>query len=142
MPIGSVLSHRVSVVTRVAVLDDEGEPLLDDDGQYVTAEQVREIAADIQPKSGKEVTAPHQAGAAISTHTIYTTDLDVRPSDAIEHDPETCPRQPRDLPFWRFELEFNGDAAGRGHHLEIDARLIAPTVPVTPAGSGSAGSGS
>jgi hypothetical protein len=142
MPIGSVLTHRVQVVSRVSVLDDDGVPVLNEEGHPQVAEQVRTIRADIQPKSAREVASLHEAGAAISTHTIYTTDLAVHTSDAIEHDPELCGRA-RDLPFGHYEIDGTPDAAGRGSHLEISASLTAPSIRTDPVGSGSTpGSGS
>jgi hypothetical protein len=142
MPIGSLLDHRVSVVTRVAIVDEEGAPVHDHEGQVMTTDRTRLVAVAIQPKAAREVTAPHQAGAPISTHTIFATDLDIRAADALIHDPEACGKT-RDLPFGQYELTGVGDAAGRGHHVEIDAILTAPTVPGGAAGSGeTSGSGS
>jgi hypothetical protein len=137
--IASLLDHRVTLVRRVAVLDDFDEPVLDDYGHPLTVEERRtDVAVAIQPRSGKEIAATHQAGTAIATHMIFAVDRDITTADAIEHDPADCPKL-ADLPAGRYELDDAADAAGRGHHLELGARLVgeAETAPSPGGGSGS-----
>lgn len=147
MPIETLLTHRVSVLRRVGVLDEAGEPVLDQRGQPVTTDDTRPgVAVAIQPKSAKERAAQHQAGAAVSTHTIYAVDRTITTAGAIIHDPAACPMT-RDLPAGRYELSGTPDAAGVGHHLELDAVLVftpglGEAPPPGPSGSGDTGSGS
>jgi hypothetical protein len=138
MGISSLLVHRVTRIRQVRLVDGDGADILDELGQPVTADDSKPgIAAAIQPKSAREVAAIHQAGASISTHTIYTIERDFSTADAIVHDPELCPVT-ADLPAGRYELTGIPDAAGVGHHLELDAVLIGPpAVAATTGGSGS-----
>lgn len=140
--IETLLTHRVTLVRRAAVLEG-GRPVLDEDGHVQHAEQrTSGIAAAIQPLTSRERASQHQAGLTVSTHRIYAVGLRVTTADAIDHDPDACPQEP-DLPAVRYELNGVADAAGIGHHLEIDATEIGPTIkaaaPGGPAGSGSGG---
>jgi hypothetical protein len=142
MPIETLLTHRVSRIRRIGVLDDEGQPTTDEYGQPLSVEDAEPgIAVAIQPKTAREAAAFHQAGAAISTHTIYAVDRTILAADAIYHDPDACPVV-KDLPRGRYELSGVPDAAGLGHHLEIDATLVSLPEPAATPGSGGGGSGS
>lgn len=141
MTIGNrFLPHRVSIVRTVAVLDDADQPILDDYGQPTTATDTlaTDVRAGIQPKNAREVAALSQAGAAVSSHTIYLLPIDVSTADVIVHDPGNCPMR-TDLPSQTYEVDTVPDAAGAGHHLEINATLIgsAQSAYATPVGEGS-----
>lgn len=148
MGIGSLLTHRANLVRQVALIDTDGSAVLDEDGHAQRTDlTIPDVAVAIQPLSTKERAAQHQAGATVATHRIYALDRSISTVDFIEHVPETCPvLASRDLPYGRYELHATQDAAGLGHHIEIDATLIGPQLAVavtsgTP-GSGAGGSGS
>lgn len=142
MAIGSYLSHRVTLIRRVGLLED-GEPVLDEDGHAERTERrVPGIAAAIQPLSARERAAQHQAGVTVGTHRIFALERSITTADVIEHDPTTCPMPTaRDLPHELYELSARKDAAGVGHHLELDATVVGPSIAAAPAG-GPPGSGS
>jgi hypothetical protein len=115
----SLLDHEVAIYRAVET------GALDDFGHDVTALEVgQQFAAAIQPKSVREVAAITDAGASIGEWTIFCLPRVVTASDAIVHDTALCPKpDAEDLPTARFEITGVRNAAGRGHHLEIDARL-------------------
>ena len=126
MSIGSrFLNHRVSIARRSATLDEEDEPTFDEYGQPITSETTLAsgIAAGIQPKSARELAAISQAGVASSSHNIYMLPRDITTADAIVHDASECPVR-TDLPDMTFQVVAVPDAAGAGHHLEIDGQMV------------------
>lgn len=127
MPIGSRLEHRVTIVreSETGTLDDYGQPV-------TSAAVLATVQAAIQPRSAEEQAAVSQAGAAVSDHVIYLLPTDVTTADYISHDPVTCPMT-SDLPDARFEITGVPNAAGRGHHLEVEARLV--SAPAEAEGS-------
>lgn len=134
------LTHRVTLVRRAAILS-AGRPVLDEDGHIQhTEHRTTGIPVAIQPLSTRERAAQHQAGVTVSSHRIYAVGLGASTADVIEHDPETCPMAP-DLPFSRYELNGVADAAGLGHHLEIDATEIGPSITVAAVPGSGSGSG-
>jgi hypothetical protein len=137
MGIERFLNHRVSIVRQVAVLD-EGDPTYDDYGQPVRSASTiaSGVPAGIQPKAAVELAAISQAGAAKATHTIYLLPRDVSAADQVVHDPDACPLTV-DLPAGTYQLTGVPDAAGAGHHLELDAFLAGGPVSAyaTPVGS-------
>jgi hypothetical protein len=114
---------------------DETTGTEDDYGHAVTAPATGEdFRANIQPKSAREVALLSQAGAAIGDWTIFTLPRLIVPADKVIHDSSTCPvAEAADLPDATFELTGVRNAAGLGHHLEIDARLVGS--PTAVAGS-------
>lgn len=142
--IASLLTHRVNLVRRVALVDVAGDPVLDEDGHAQRTEHtVPNVAAAIQPISTKERAALHQAGATVGTHRIYALERSITTSDFVEHDPDACPLPAgQDLGPGRYELHAVQDAAGLGHHLEIDATLIGPALTTSTAVAAGSGSGS
>jgi len=138
---GEFLPHRVSIIRHGSILDEDGDPVLDDYGQPTTEDVTvaTGVAAGIQPKSAREVASVVQAGASISDHRIYMHPRDVTTADVIVHDPDACPMR-TDLPDARYSVVGVPDAAGAGHHLEIAAKLVgspqsAYAVPVGVEGS-------
>jgi hypothetical protein len=79
---------------------------------WATLSEVRGL---IQPKSVQEVAQLNQAGAVVSTHTIYMRPTAVQPADRIRFEPDDGRR---------YEIDGVRDAAGLGHHYEIDARVV------------------
>lgn len=122
MAIGSRLTHTVAIVRSSATgsYDDYNQPV-------VSEAVVGTVKAAIQPKTEREQLAVSQAGAAVSDHTIFLLPTDLTTADAILHDAETCPLT-HDLPTARFEISGVANAAGLGHHLEVDVRLVASPI--------------
>lgn len=137
---GRFLNHRVSIARRVGTLDEEDAATLDDYGQPVQTEAtlVSGVAAGIQPRSARELAAISQAGVASSSHRIYMLPRDITTADAIVHVADDCPVR-TDLPDLTFQVVSVPDAAGAGHHLEIEADLIGSqqAAYAVPVGEGS-----
>ena len=80
------------------------------DGTPTTLAEVRGL---IQPKAVQEMALASQAGVEVGDHTAF-----LRPLDGLRND---C---------WfehaggRYDIVGIRDAAGRGHHLEIDCRRV------------------
>lgn len=66
----------------------------------------------VQPKSYREVALQSQAGAVVSTHTIFMRPTDVQEADRILFGSA------------RYEIVGVRDAGGVGHHYELDAKLV------------------
>ena len=125
MSFGSRLTHTVSIVRK------SDAHTLDDYGQPVTSDEVIEtVKAAIQPRRENEREAVSQAGAATADHVIFMFPTVLRTADAIFHDQSVCPVV-RDLPTARYEISGVPNAAGLGHHLEVQARLISASQLAT-----------
>jgi head-tail adaptor len=118
MSFGSRLTHTVSIVRKADAhnLDDYGQPITSDD-------VIETVKAAIQPRRENEQGAVSQAGPAVADHVIFMFPTSLRTADAIVHDQSVCPVI-RDLPTARYEISGVPNAAGLGHHLEVQARLI------------------
>jgi hypothetical protein len=122
MSFGSRLTHTVTIVRA----SSSGDPDDDDEyGQPVETEGTHAtVKAAIQPLTrDTEQPLTTQAGAATADHRIYLFPMDITTADAIVHEAQACPMRP-DLPDGRYEVTAVPDAAGLGHHLEVEARLI------------------
>jgi head-tail adaptor len=135
MGIGRFLNHRVTI-NRAVVTFDGPDVVLDDHGQPVVTDTViATVAAGIQPKSARELAQLNQAGVASSTHSIYLLPTDVSTADRIVHVASACPLTV-DLPDGTYQVIGVPDAAGAGHHLELDAQLVGATQSaLAPVGS-------
>lgn len=124
MSLSRFLNHRVSIVRRAVVLDDEDEPILDDYGQPTTTQHTvaSDVPAGIQPKRAAELAAISQAGVAAADYTIYLFPQDITTADAIVHTASACPLT-TDLSDGTYQVTSVPDAVGAGHHLEISAKL-------------------
>lgn len=71
----------------------------------------------IQPKKVEEVAQLNQAGVVVSTHTIYLRPTEIQPSDRVVVATGGMAGS--------YEIDGVRDAAGIGHHLELDARMVA-----------------
>ena len=92
-------------------------PALDEYGQPVYAwATLATVAGTIQPKSATEVALQSQAGATMTDTVIYLMPTDVVAADRIRLDADASG------PY--YEITGVRDAAGRGDHLELDARLV------------------
>lgn len=87
---------------------------LDDYGQPVMAETtVATVKGLIQPRRAYEVAQANQAGAAIGDHVGYMRPLaGLTTADWIERDGV------------RYDIHAIPDAAGLGHHLELDLQRV------------------
>lgn len=117
-----LLRHSIAVVRDVptgAPLDPDGE----DRGRVTRApETVGTYRGLIQPKSARERAAWTQTDAAMVTHRIYleaaalgNVDTDCRLVKAGGNDPDLD---------GTYRVGFVGNAAGWGHHVEIDAERL------------------
>lgn len=66
----------------------------------------------IEPKTARELAQLSQGGPVASTHTIFLFPTDLKESDSIESGGVT------------YQIDGIRDAAGAGHHLEVDAHLV------------------
>lgn len=83
----------------------------------VTYGTVSEVPGLIQPKTAREVAQLNQAGAVVSTHTAYLRPTEVQPSDRL--------RIASGDMAGTYEIDGIRNAAGIGHHLEADCRMVA-----------------
>jgi hypothetical protein len=120
----SRLEHTVAIVRRTS--SGETDYGADEFSEAVLAT----VKAAIQPKDERELALSTQAGAGVSDHTIYLLPTDLVGSDYILHDQGDCPMT-SDLPHMRFEIEGIRNAAGKGHHLEVNARAVQGIEDVT-----------
>lgn len=139
MSIERFLTHRVSVVRRVAVLVDD-EVAVDEYNQPIVAESAiaTGVAVSIQPRSAKELALLSQAGPVVSDVRIYLRPRDLSTADVLVHTAATCPVR-TDLPDARYEVTAVPDAAGAGHHTEVAARHVGSPAQAyaVPVGEGS-----
>jgi len=117
------LIHTLSVVRQIETGD------LDDYGQPVTTPISTSVSGLPQPKRIREVAAIHEAGATIGTWTIFLAIADVTAGDAITHLDATC-AVPDSVDLGDHQWNVTGirNAAGIGHHLEVDASLVEGAV--------------
>jgi hypothetical protein len=116
------LIHRL-VAVRTTRDDDVGDR--DEYGQPVdVSTDTTAFRGLVQPKEAREQALLSQAGAIASDHTIFAWPVDIIGADYIafaDPDDETA-EDPND--DRRYQVTGIRDAAGIGHHLEIDAVLV------------------
>lgn len=122
--IGSLLRHSLVRVSDVpsAVLDPDGE---DRGHRATTATDGATYRGLIQPRSARERASVASSDVNIGTHRIYleasalgVVDVDDRlRKDAVAPDADLA---------GTYRIVAIANAAGQGHHLEIDAELIRP----------------
>lgn len=104
------LIHTVDIERATpGVVDDYNQPSL-------VFASIATVAALVQPKSGLELAQANQAGPVKGDFRIY-----MRPTDVTEGD--HLIRQDRGEVY---EIGFVADAAGVGHHLELDCTRVWP----------------
>lgn len=126
MSFAALLTHRVAIVSarETGAEDEYGRPV-------TIPHTVVDVAAAIQPKTAREMAAISEAGAALGDWTIYTLPRAINAGEHIVHDSSDCPvPESADIPDARFELVGVRNAAGLGHHLELDAKLVGPIAGV------------
>lgn len=70
----------------------------------------------VQPRNARELAQLSQGGPVASDHVIYLLPTDVREADRVRFDPDDGRR---------YQIMGVRDAAGIGHHLEVDATMVA-----------------
>lgn len=126
MSFDSLLTHTVHI-ERDVTLGTE-----DDYGQPETTTEIGEpFKASIQPRSAREMALTTQAGAPVSDHTIFMRTRLLDTADKIVHDSSDCSvAETGDFADVVFEITGIRNAAGLGHHLEVDANLIGASAGV------------
>lgn len=126
MSFDSLLTHTVHLERDV----DTGS----DDGYEVATTTVavgQSFKAAIQPRTAREIAAATQAGAPLSDFTIFMRARVLTTGDRIVHDTADCAlADVADYQDAWFEITGIRNAAGLGHHLEVDARLVGATGSV------------
>jgi SPP1 family predicted phage head-tail adaptor len=79
---------------------------------WATLETVRGL---VMPKTAEEVAQLSQGGPVASDHTIFLYPTDVQEADRIRFDPDDGRT---------YQIDAVRDAAGQGHHLELDAHVV------------------
>jgi head-tail adaptor len=102
------LRHTVVIERATAgTADDYNQPAQ-------TFAPIATVQALIQPKSGTERAQLNEAGVVRGQYRVFMPITDVVEGDHLVHGDEV------------YELTFVADAAGAGHHLEIDAERVWP----------------
>lgn len=105
----ALLRHHLVIERAINGTEDErGMPAQ----TWSTLSEVRGL---VQPKSARELAQLSQGGPVASDHTGYLLPTDVKESDRIRFEPDDGRR---------FEITGVRDAAGIGHHLELDLNLV------------------
>jgi hypothetical protein len=107
-----------SRMRHVLIIERPTDGAVDDYNQpTVTYATLASVPGLVQPKNAREVMQLNQAGAVVSTHTIYLRPTEIQPSDRV--------RVAAGPMAGTYEIDGVRDAAGLGHHYEIDARMVA-----------------
>lgn len=116
MNFDNLLNRECAIERPYAVLGLDTLPTNDEYGQPIRAyaSVTEEVQCAIQSLGGREVPLVSDAGAVIYDHLIF-----MRPTDLTEAD-----RIHRTDTGEVFEVVSQGDAGGRGHHMEIRAKLV------------------
>lgn len=109
MSFDSMLLHTLTIKRNAVTLDVNGDPVLGDYSQPVSAPATfATVKGLIQPRSAREIALASQAGAAIGTHAAYLRPLaGLTTADWIEMGGE------------RYDLVSISDAGGVNHHYEL-----------------------
>lgn len=70
----------------------------------------------VQPKAAREIAQLNEAGAVMSTHTAFLRPTDITAADRITIATGSM--------AGTYQIDGIRDAAGIGHHLEIDCRQV------------------
>jgi hypothetical protein len=113
----SLVIERSLPITVGATSSVPEHPLLDGYLQQAYGwAAIATVAGSIQPRAASEVQLVGQGGAPITDTVIYLAPTDVTPADRI--------RRAEDATGPYYQITGVRDAAGRGHHLELDARRV------------------
>ena len=115
------------IMPLVAVRTTRSDEIIDRDeyGQPVaTGTVVTPFRGLIQPRAIREVAAISQAGLEVGEQVIYARPFDVIGADYIAHADPDDPAHIDSLDPRRYQVTGVRDAAGLGHHIEIDAHLV------------------
>ena len=120
MPFANRLIHDLAIVTPTQNAEEE----LDDYGQPVAGEpDVDLVSGLVQPKSAREVALISQAGAEVSTHTVFLTLQDLTGASYIRFHPDDGDRY-EITGVRRYDF-------GRSPHLEVDCKRVKSEALVT-----------
>lgn len=110
----NLLVQRLAIIRNVdtGVLDTYRHPVR-------AASVIAYVDGTIQPMAVREVALLSDAGVAVSDHTVFMAPTDVREADVIRTEPDDGRR---------YQVRGVRDAAGRGHHLEVDVAMVATRV--------------
>lgn len=120
-----MLTHRVSIVRDVPTgsLDAQRH-------ETVAATTIASaVPAAIQPTSDRERAQQADAGVVASDFTVFLRHRSLTDQDRIVHVAASCPMAP-DLPDATYLVRGIRDAAGLGHHLEVNVTTIATRAAV------------
>jgi head-tail adaptor len=109
MSLTARLRHRLVILRAVPGAEDaHGAPQL-------TWTAVATTRGWVQPRRARELAQLSQGGPVTSDHVVFLLPTDVRAADVLRFDPDDGRR---------LAIRAVRDAAGRGHHLELDAQLV------------------
>jgi hypothetical protein len=107
---GHILIHNVVVISRT------GAGTFNDYNQEdMTESESDPIAARISPLSGEELVQFNEAGVNVTDHKMRVNPTTIAGSDVVRFDPDDGRR---------YEVVRVRDAAGMGHHLVVDLRMV------------------
>lgn len=110
MSFASRLIHTVAIERATdGAVDDYNNPSR-------TFAAIATVGALIQPKSGRELAQLNDAGRVRGEYRVFMPITDVTEGDHLV----------RQTPAEVYEITFVADAAGVGHHLELDANRVYP----------------
>lgn len=108
MTMGVRLIHTVAIQRATAgAVDDYNQP-------SQTFATIATVKALIQPKSGLELAQANQAGAVRGEYRVFMYPTDVDEGDYLI----------RETPVEVYQILFVADAAGQGHHLQLDCTRV------------------
>lgn len=114
MSFDDLLNATLAIYCHSIALDGFGDPILDDYGQPTYSPAVlATVDGRIRPRSAREVPLSSQAGAVVSTHVA-----DLRPVTGLT---TACWIESGGI---RYDITGIADAAGAGHHLQLDLRAV------------------
>ena len=110
MSFDRLLVHTLAIERATAgAVDDYNQPAQ----AWATIATVKAL---IQPKSGRELAQVNEAGPVSGEYRVFMLPTDVTEGDHLV----------RQTPAEVYEIGFVADAAGIGHHLELDATRVWP----------------
>lgn len=112
MSFDSRLRHQVAIMRGTpGAVDEYNQPT-------ITYSAIATVPALIQPRTGREAIQDNEAGPMRGTYQVF-----MRPADVVEADHLICQDSGVD---GIYEIIFVANAAGLGHHLELDATRVWP----------------
>lgn len=110
-----LLKHRVTIQRPGSTPGDDGGDWNTDPQEY--QDIATDVPALIQERTGREVPLTHEQGTVVISAMVF---LDQH-TDITERDRIVHPERAR-----TYEVLYVKDAAGWGHHHQVDAELVRP----------------